>query len=158
MNLYEYQRSRSFSDLGSRSLRFNIFKLHYAPKKLQEHIAFGLSVHSSIRSSKTVHARVFEISYMDTSWKNSWHTFFFLSELSPFLELCPLEKIRMKSDSCHISRTVHARVSKFHIWIPHGKIDDPYFFFCQRYLPFGSYAPLKKSEWNLVSKISRKVF
>ena len=27
MNLYEYQRSRSFSDLGPRSLRFNIFKL-----------------------------------------------------------------------------------------------------------------------------------
>ena len=27
MNLYEYQRSWSFSDLGPRSLRFNIFKL-----------------------------------------------------------------------------------------------------------------------------------
>ena len=27
MNLYEYQRSRSFIDLGPRSLRFNIFKL-----------------------------------------------------------------------------------------------------------------------------------
>ena len=26
MNLYEYQRSRSFNDLGPRSLRFNIFK------------------------------------------------------------------------------------------------------------------------------------
>ena len=26
MNLYEYQRSRSFIDLGPRSLRFNIFK------------------------------------------------------------------------------------------------------------------------------------
>ena len=26
MNLYEYQRSRSFLDLGRRSLRFNIFK------------------------------------------------------------------------------------------------------------------------------------
>ena len=30
--------------------------------------------------------------YMDSSWKNSWHTFFFLSELSPFLELCLFEK------------------------------------------------------------------
>ena len=28
MNLYECQRSRSFIDLGPRSLRFNIFKLH----------------------------------------------------------------------------------------------------------------------------------
>ena len=27
MNLYEYQRSRSFIDLGPMSLRFNIFKL-----------------------------------------------------------------------------------------------------------------------------------
>ena len=27
MNLYKYQRSRSFIDLGPRSLRFNIFKL-----------------------------------------------------------------------------------------------------------------------------------
>ena len=27
MNLYEYQRSRSFTDLGPRSLRFNILKL-----------------------------------------------------------------------------------------------------------------------------------
>ena len=27
MNLYEYQRSRSFTDLGPRSLRINIFKL-----------------------------------------------------------------------------------------------------------------------------------
>ena len=27
MNLYEYQRSRTFIDLGPRSLRFNIFKL-----------------------------------------------------------------------------------------------------------------------------------
>ena len=27
MDLYEYQRSRSFTDLGPRSLRFNIFKL-----------------------------------------------------------------------------------------------------------------------------------
>ena len=29
MNLYEYQRSRSFIDLGPRSLRFNIFKLFF---------------------------------------------------------------------------------------------------------------------------------
>ena len=29
MNLYEYQRSRSFTDLGPRSLRFNIFKLYF---------------------------------------------------------------------------------------------------------------------------------
>ena len=53
---------------------------------------------------------------------------FFLSELSPFLELCPFEKIRMKFDSCHILLTVHARVLKFHIRIPHGKIAGRIFF------------------------------
>ena len=31
-------------------------------------------------------------------------------------------------------------------------------FSCQSYLPFWSYAPLKKSESTLVSKIPRKVF
>ena len=28
--------------------------------------------------------------------------------------------VRLKH-ACHILRTVHARVLKFHIWIPHGK-------------------------------------
>ena len=28
--------------------------------------------------------------------------YFFLSELSPFLKLCPFAKIRMKSDACRI--------------------------------------------------------
>ena len=50
--------------------------------------------------------------------------FFFLSELSPFLELCPFEKTRMKSDACRILRTVNARVLK-----SHGKLADLYFFF-----------------------------
>ena len=52
------------------------------------------------------------------------------------------------------SRTMHARVLKFHIWIPHGKIFDTRFFFsCPRYLPFWSNAPLKKSERNLMHTI-----
>ena len=87
-------------------------------KKLREHIGFRcLCVHPFIG-----------FSYMNSSWKNSRHIFLFLSKLSPFLELCPFEKIRMKSDACHILWTMHARVLKFHIWIPHGKIADPYFF------------------------------
>ena len=52
------------------------------------------------------------------------------------------------------SRTVHARVLKFHIWIPHGKIGDTHLFSCMSYLPFWSYAILKKSEWNLMHAIS----
>ena len=42
-------------------------------KKLTGHIGFGLCVRASVRPSvpsRTVHARVFEISYMDSSWKN----------------------------------------------------------------------------------------
>ena len=35
-------------------------------------------------------------------------------------------------------KNLHARVLKFHIWIPHGKIVDARFFFSCR-----SYAPLK---------------
>ena len=34
MILYEYQRSRSFTDLGPRSLRFNIFKFLLLTKML----------------------------------------------------------------------------------------------------------------------------
>ena len=85
------------------------------------------SVRACVRPSIKKRAQGFEISHMDSSWKNSWCTFF-LSELSPFLELCPFEKIRTKSDACHILWTVYARVLKFHVWIPHGKIADPYFF------------------------------
>ena len=55
------------------------------------------------------------------------------------------------------SRTVHARILKFHLWIPHGKIADT-FVFLSELSPFLELCPLKKSEWNLVSKISPKVF
>ena len=47
-----------------------------------------------------------------------------------------------------------ARVLKFPIWIPHGKIADTCFLSWLSYLPFWSYAPLKKSEWNLMHAIS----
>ena len=49
--------------------------------------------------------------------------------------------------SVRSSRTAHARVLKFHIWIPHGKIADARFF-CPSYLPFWSYVPLKKSSYE----------
>ena len=61
----------------------------------------GLSVHPSVLSSKTVHARVLKF-HIWIPHGNIADTLFFLSELSPFLELCPFEKIRMKSDPCHI--------------------------------------------------------
>ena len=39
--------------------------------------------------------------------------------------LCVRASVRL---SVRSSRTVHARVLKFHIWISHGKIAGPYFF------------------------------
>ena len=63
---------------------------------------------------KTVHARVLKFHIWIPHGKIVDTRFCFLYELSPFLELCPFEKIQMKSDACHILWTVH-------IWIPHGK-------------------------------------
>ena len=57
--------------------------------------------------------------------------------------------------SIHSSKTVHARVLTFHIWIPHSW---PIFFFLSELSPFLELCPFGKTEWNLVSKISRKVF
>ena len=94
----------------------------------------------------TVHARVLKFHIWVPHGKIADTHLFFLSKLSHFLELCPFEKVRMKSYTCHILWTVHARVLKFHVWIPHGQIADQYFFSCLNYLPFWNYAPLKRSE------------
>ena len=53
----------------------------------------------------------------------------------------------------HISRTLHARILKFYIWVHYKKIADPFFFSCPVYLYFQNYA-FK----NLVSRISQEVF
>ena len=71
-------------------------------KKLREHIGFGLSVRACVRSSKTVHARVLKLHVWIPRGKIADTRFFFLSELFSFLELCPFDKISMKSDACHI--------------------------------------------------------
>ena len=41
---------------------------------------------------------------------------------------CVCPSVRPSASS---SRTVHARVLKFHIWIPHGKMADTRFFLVQ---------------------------
>ena len=122
-------------------------------KKLTRHIGFGFSVSAPVRQELCMlgfeyhiwipHGKIFDTHFFFLVWVNS------LSGVMP---------LWMKSDACHILWAVHARILKFHIWIPHGKIADPYFFSCLSYLPFWSYAPLKKSEWNLVNTISWKVF
>ena len=66
-----------------------------------------------IRSSRTVHARILKFHiWIPDGEKADTRFFFFLSELSPFLELRPFEQIRMKSDACHIIWTMHGRVMK----------------------------------------------
>ena len=74
--------------------------------------------------------------------------------ISGHVSLCPQLRRRCGSilvsgclsvHACiRLSKTVHARILKFHIWIPHGKIADTRFFPCPSYLPFWSYASLKK--------------
>ena len=46
--------------------------------------------------------------------------------------------------SIHSPKTVHARVLKFHIWIPHGKIDDALFFLI-RVISLSGVMPLWKN-------------
>ena len=53
--------------------------------------------------------------------------------------------VRVSVHACvRSSKTVHATVLKFHMWIPYGKIFDARFFSCPSYLPFWSCAPLNK--------------
>ena len=69
------------------------------------------------------------------------------------LSVCPFVKVFYV---CNIFRTLHARVLKFYIWVPNEKTADPYFFPCPACL-FRVMPLWKKSELNLVSKISWKV-
>ena len=66
------------------------------------HASIRACMHLSVRSSRTMHARVLKFHIWIPHRKIADTPFFFLSKLSPFLELCPFEKIRMKSDACHI--------------------------------------------------------
>ena len=58
-------------------------------------------------------------------------------------------------DACHTLWTMHARVLKFHIWIPQEKIADPYYYPANLYIL--SY-PHFNTERNVVSKIFWKLF
>ena len=55
-----------------------------------------------------------------------------LLELWPFAIFDHL----LLSYAWHKFRTMYANVLKFHIWIPHENIGDPYFFSYPNYLPF----------------------
>ena len=68
-----------------------------ASKKLEGHIASsGLSIlHAFLMHSITLEQcmLLFEISFMDSSWKNSWHIFFFLDRIMPLSWVMALRKI-----------------------------------------------------------------
>ena len=105
----------------------------------------------------TVHARVLKFHIWIPHGKIAdtrffFFVFFFLTSYLPFWSYAPLKKIRMKSDACHILWTVHDRVLKFHIWIPRGKIADPYFFLV-RVISLSGVTPLwnksPKGQWSL---------
>ena len=121
-------------------------------KKMTGQIGFGLSVRSCGRLS--VRASIRQEPCVLGFWnfmygffmENIWHTFFSCPSCLPFWSYAPLNKIRMKSDACHILCTVHTRILKFHIWIPHGKI-------VSELQPFEDLGFLK-----FVSKVSRKLF
>ena len=57
-----------------------------------------------------------------------------------------VSKPRLFYDFCHFE-TVHVRVTTFHIWVPHGKIADLYFFLFQ-IIPLFGVKPLLKMRWN----------
>ena len=61
---------------------------------------------------KNIKAQGFEISYIDSSAKNSLPLFFFLSELSPLAELCPFEGLKVQICNHDISKTITARSFK----------------------------------------------
>ena len=48
-------------------------------------------------------------------------------------------------------------VLKLHVWIPHGKIADAYFWFSLHYLPFVKLWPLTNKGMKFVNAVSRKV-
>ena len=87
-----------------------------------------------------LHSQMYIYWYLCPQFRRSW--------LGILVSGCPCVRACVRA-----SRTVHARVFKFNIWIPHGKIADTRLFL-GRDLPFWSYASLKKSEWNLMHAIS----
>ena len=159
------------SDENSHRLKIGIVSSSYAPNFEEADGAYWLCVHASVRlsvrSSRTVHSRFLKFHIWISHGKIAYTRLLFVCLLCFFFcpryllfwtPVMPVWKIRMKSDACHILRIVYARGLKFHIWSSHGKVADQCVLSWPSYLPFWSYAPLKNSEWNLVSKISWKVF
>ena len=70
-----------------------------------------------------------------------------------FEEVAGAYWFRVARPSVRSSKTMHARVLKFHIWIPQGKIVDAHSPYFPELWPFENLGFLK-----FVSKIARKLF
>ena len=116
------------------------FGYNYAPNFKEVDGAYWFRI---VSLSRTVHARVLKFHIWIPHGKIFDAGFFSCPTYLPFWNYAPLNKIWMKPDACHILWTVHARVLKFHIWIPHGKIADPHFFSCPK-IPFLELCPFEK--------------
>ena len=67
-----------YSDLGAQMC--SLFLCPPTLGKLKGHIAFGLSMHASVRASVT---KFIKIQYMDSSSKNNCHIFFLSLDYPP---------------------------------------------------------------------------
>ena len=113
---------------------------NYAPNFKEVDRAYWFQVvHPSVHS-RTAHARVLKF-YIWIPHGKIFDTSFFSCPNCPFLELSIIEKIRMKSDACHILWTLYARVLKFHMWIPQGS-SWAMFFFLDRVISLSGVMPL----------------
>ena len=56
-----------------------------------------------------------------------------------------------------VPKKIKARILKFHIWIPHEKIADPYFFSCPYYFLLCSYAPFQHQRAICKQAISKSI-
>ena len=74
----------------------------------------------SLRPLQNLLRYSFEISYMDYSSKLLTHIFF-KSGLSPFVELCPFERVIMKFCNQDISKTITAMSFKLGQLIEHNE-------------------------------------
>ena len=79
-------------------------------------------------------------------WR-SWGGILVSGRWSALAFVCPFVTL---FDACHIIWTMHARILKFHIWIPHGKIADPYFLLVRVISLFGD-MPLWKNQNEILS-------
>ena len=60
------------------------------------------------------------------------------------MALCNFCPFNVVAFYLHKFRIVYANVLKFHIWIPHGKIGDPYFSFLSELSPILELFPIDK--------------